>query len=100
VRPITLTSRTPCEIPTPSEARRGIIREYVTTTRHRAAARKRGNPCLGQALPLGPAVPTEFELQVRRLHLTRETYVFSSKLRQWCQENRNRFYIPEWLLDE
>ena len=54
----------------------------------------------GQALPLGPAVPTEFELQVRRLRLAQEAYVFSTELRRWCWENRNRFYIPEWLLDE
>jgi hypothetical protein len=66
----------------------------------RAAVRKRGNLYWGQALPLGPAVPTEFELQVRRLRLAQEAYVFSTELRRWCWENRNRFYIPEWLLDE
>ena len=27
-------------------------------------------------------------------------YVVSVKLRKWCEENRNRCYIPEWLLDE
>ena len=66
----------------------------------RAAVRKRGNPYWGHALPLAPAVPTEFELQVRQLHLTRETYIYSAELKAWCKENRNRFYIPEWLLDE
>ena len=38
-------------------------------------------------------------MQVRQLHLTPETYVFSDRLRIWCERNRNRFYIPEWLLD-
>jgi hypothetical protein len=59
------------------------------------------------AIPIGegsfaraPVVPTEFELQVRHLRLARETYVYSAELRRWCEENRNRFYIPEWLLDE
>lgn len=66
----------------------------------RTAVRKRGNPYWGHALPLGPAVPTEFELQVRRLRLAQEAYVFSTELRRWCWENRNRFYIPEWLLDK
>jgi hypothetical protein len=53
----------------------------------------------GQSIPLAPALPTEFEVQVRHLHLTPETYVFSADLRTWCERNRNRFYIPEWLLD-
>jgi hypothetical protein len=60
--------------------------------------RKRGNPYWGHALPLPPAVPTEFELQVRQLHLTQERYIYSAELKAWCRENRNRFYIPEWLL--
>ncbi len=38
-------------------------------------------------------------MQVRQLQLTPETYVFSDRLRSWCERNRNRFYIPEWLLD-
>jgi hypothetical protein len=66
----------------------------------RAAVRKRGNPYWGQALPLGPAVATEFELQVRHLHLTADAYATSTELRRWCWQNRNRVYIPEWLLDE
>ncbi len=43
---------------------------------------------------------TEFEMQVRQLRLTPERYVVSAELRRWCEENRNRCYIPEWLLDE
>jgi hypothetical protein len=23
-----------------------------------------------------------------------------SELRSWCERNRNRCYVPEWLLDE
>jgi hypothetical protein len=65
----------------------------------RAAVRKRGNPYWGHAMPPAPVLATEFELQVRHLHLTREEYVFSAELRRWCWQNRNRFYIPEWLLD-
>jgi len=41
---------------------------------------------------------TEFEMQARQLHLTAEQYVVSAELREWCKENRNRCYIPEWLL--
>jgi hypothetical protein len=62
--------------------------------------RRRGNPNWGRFVPPAPVVPTEFELQVRHLRLARETYVYSAELRRWCKENRNRFYIPEWLLDE
>lgn len=62
--------------------------------------RKRGNPNWGRPLPPAPAIATEFELQVRHLHLTPETYASSRELRAWCIQNRNRVYIPEWLLKE
>jgi hypothetical protein len=50
---------------------------------------------------MGPApdLPTEFEMKVRQLRLTPASYVRSSDLRRWCEQNRNRCYIPEWLLD-
>ena len=60
---------------------------------------KRGNPNWGRPMPPLPVLATEFELQTRKLQLNREEYVFSAELRRWCRENRNRFYIPEWLLD-
>jgi len=66
----------------------------------RAEVRRRGNPYWGKPLPLGPGVPTEFELQVKTLRLTPETYIFSAELHRWCWRNRNRHYIPEWLLEE
>jgi hypothetical protein len=43
---------------------------------------------------------TEFDLQVRKLRLTQNKYVSSVELRRWCDRNSNRFYVPEWLLDE
>jgi hypothetical protein len=61
---------------------------------------KRGNPNWGRFIPPAPVLATEFELQVRHLRLTADTYVFSPELRRWCQQNKNRFYIPEWLLGE
>src|SRR5262249_9762217 len=60
---------------------------------------RRGNRDWRPTIPLGPIHPTEFELQVRKLRLTPETYISSDELRTWCLQNRNRFYIPEWLLD-
>jgi hypothetical protein len=62
--------------------------------------RERGNPNWGQRMPPLPVLATEFELQVRHLRLTREEYVCSAELRRWCWQNRNRVYIPEWLLDK
>jgi hypothetical protein len=47
-----------------------------------------------------PATPTEFDLKARRLGLTEQTYAASAQLRTWCERNKNRFYIPEWLLAE
>ena len=61
--------------------------------------RKRGNPNWGKPFQPGPVLATEFEVQVRELHLKPTTYVFSAKLRRWCERNRNRCYVPEWLLD-
>ena len=63
--------------------------------------RKRGNPHWGKAwVPFTPALPTEFELQVRQLHLTKRTYTSSRELYVWCNKNKNRVYVPEWLLKE
>jgi hypothetical protein len=65
-----------------------------------ATTRKRGNPNWGRPIPPGPALPTEFELQVTQLQLTARMYIFSIELRAWCEQNRNRLYVPEWLLEE
>jgi hypothetical protein len=65
-----------------------------------ALRRKRGNPNWGRPMPPAPAPATEFELRVRHLQLTPEAYASSHELRTWCEQNRNRIYIPEWLLKE
>ena len=64
------------------------------------AKRKRGNPNWGRPIPPLRALPTEFEMRVKRLHLIAEMYTSSRELRAWCEQNRNRVYIPEWLLGE
>jgi hypothetical protein len=51
-------------------------------------------------LPFAPAIPTEFELTVRRLRLTPQLYVSSRELKRWWESNRNRCYVPEWLLKQ
>jgi hypothetical protein len=65
-----------------------------------AYKRKRGNPNWGLPIPTGPALPTEFEVRVKQLQLTVEMYTSSLELRAWCEQNRNRCYVPEWLLKE
>jgi hypothetical protein len=62
------------------------------------AIRRRGNPNWGHPVQPAPVIATEFEQQVQRLGLTKETCADSSPLRNWCESNRNRCYIPEWLL--
>ena len=62
--------------------------------------RRRGNPNWGQPIAPAPALPSEFEVQVRQLNLTAKTYTSSAKLRTWCERNKNRCYVPEWLLKE
>jgi hypothetical protein len=51
-------------------------------------------------MPLAPAHATQFELRVGELRLTPKTYASSVQLRIWCEQNRNRLYVPEWLLEE
>jgi hypothetical protein len=65
-----------------------------------ATTRKRGNPNWGRPIPFAPALATQFELRVRQLQLTARMYTSSRELRAWCEQNRNRLYIPEWLLEE
>ena len=65
-----------------------------------AHKRKRGNPNWGRPIPPVPALLTEFELRARHLQLTAEMYTSSRDLRAWCERNRNRIYVPEWLLEE
>jgi hypothetical protein len=43
---------------------------------------------------------TEFDLEVRKLGLAQNKYVSSLELWHWCARNRNRVYVPEWLLAE
>ena len=62
--------------------------------------RKRGNPNWGKPPLPSLALVTEFEAQVRRLALLEAEYVSSRELRLWCDRNRNRVYVPEWLLRE
>jgi hypothetical protein len=64
------------------------------------AKRKRGNPNWGRPFAFVPALPTQFEMRVKQLQLMAEMYTSSLELRTWCEQNRNRVYIPEWLLEE
>jgi len=61
--------------------------------RHRNSGWSSGRPA---AVP--PAMPSAFETRANELGLTAPTYVESHELRRWCQDNRNQYYIPEWLL--
>jgi hypothetical protein len=51
-------------------------------------------------MPPSPVLATEFELRVKQLQLTAEMYTSSAALRAWCDQNKNRIYIPESLLAE
>jgi len=65
-----------------------------------ATKRKRGNPNWGRPILRVPALATEFELRASQLRLTARMYASSAELRTWCEQNRNRLYVPEWLLEE
>jgi hypothetical protein len=61
---------------------------------------RRGNPDWGKLLLPIPTLVPEFEIEVARLRLKRQDYVASMPLKRWCYHNRNRVYVPEWLLCE
>jgi hypothetical protein len=46
-----------------------------------------------------PDIATAFEAEVRRLGLNTQTCASSKELRRWCERNKDRCYIPEWLLE-
>lgn len=62
--------------------------------------RQRGNPNWGKPLAPVSARLTEFEIEVGRLGLANSEYIESRELKRWCDRNRNRVYVPEWLLRE
>jgi hypothetical protein len=62
------------------------------------ARKPNANWASGRAALPPPASETEFEARLRKLKLTYGTCVDSPQLRRWCEENRNRCYVPEWLL--
>ena len=70
------------------------------TIRSSLLRNKRGNPNWGRPLPAIPALPTQFDLLAHQLNLGPEMYISSRELRVWCERNRNRLYVPEWLLKE
>jgi len=61
---------------------------------------KPGNPgwSSGKPMAVPASAPTEFERQAKRLGLSEDGYATSDQLRRWCEHNRDRCYIPEWLL--
>ena len=61
---------------------------------------RRGSPDWGKVGPPVPALPTEFEVEVKRLGLAGADWVASAALKRWCDRNCNRVYVPEWLLKE
>jgi hypothetical protein len=54
----------------------------------------------GRSSRIPSAMPTAFETRAHELRLTAPTYLESQELRRWCKDNRNKCYIPEWLLKE
>lgn len=55
---------------------------------------------MGKTSQASHALLTEFDSQVARMGLNKAEYVGSAELNRWCARNRNRVYIPEWLLAE
>jgi len=76
-----------------------MIRNIQDRQRNLTSSRKRGNPNWGKPMDQpAPVVPTEFEVRVKSLGLREGNYTKSEELRKWCEHNKNRVYIPEWLL--
>ena len=87
-------------IPLHSRPRRSMIGFMAIPALPVLNRKRRGNPNWGRPIPRAPTLATEFELRVKQLQLTAEMYTSSRELRIWCDRNRNRVYIPEWLLEK
>jgi hypothetical protein len=76
-------------------------REHYNRNIAKKPKTKRGNPnwCRRKAESLEER-PTEFEDLVLELGLSESEYDHSPKLVKWIRANRNRRYVPEWLLLE
>lgn len=57
-----------------------------------------GNPNWGKDVPTEEPTKTMFELEVEKLGLAPDQYIFSEELRVWAASHRNTRYIPEPLL--
>ena len=68
---------------------------------HRSSGheKKTRKSSMGEPMPHPPALPTKFEMRVKRMGLTETQFLDSAELRRWCELNGNRIYNPEWLLD-
>jgi hypothetical protein len=60
---------------------------------------KRGNPNWGRPILQIPAAATEFEKSFAKVGTHQGTCTDSTDLRKWRECNRDRYDIPEWLLD-
>src|ERR1051325_10520112 len=81
----------------------GIKRMIWAMARHialPALKHGRGNPNWGKPPQWLPPLPTEFEALVKKAGLSTAQYVASTALRRWCDHNRSRCYVPEWLPEE
>jgi len=80
-----------------------MIRAMPGSAARPGPKRRRGNPNWGVPdwgiLPHTPILATQFDMQVAKLGLTKAEYVASVDLKHWCAQNRNRVYVPEWLLE-
>jgi hypothetical protein len=59
---------------------------------------RKPNWASGRLAEIRPQAPTDFEKEVRRLGLDEHTCEGSRELKKWCERNKDRCYIPEWLL--
>jgi hypothetical protein len=59
---------------------------------------RKPNWASGRLAEIRPQAPTDFEKEVRRLGLDEQACEGSRELKKWCERNKDRCYIPEWLL--
>ncbi len=58
---------------------------------------RNSNWASGRPTPIPLCGPTGFEEEVQRLGLNERTCETSGELKQWCERNKDRRYIPESL---
>src|SRR5580704_866947 len=79
---------------------RSIIWDYGRTSHYPKHAAQTGQSQLGASHAARPSARNRIRTTSQNVAAHAGNVCFLRRVRQWCWQNRNRCYIPEWLLEK